>query len=315
MAQVDVLLSTYNGCAYLDEQIGSIINQSFSDWRLIVRDDGSSDATREVLKDYADRDGRIHVLSSDGRNMGPAGSFIELLKHVEAPYFMFCDQDDVWLNDKVEVTVKALTHADDVPHLVHTDLKVVNERLEPICESFMEHQRFSTTEAERFERMLMQNIIVGCTVGGNRKLLEACGLLADSPPAGVVMHDWWLGLVAKTLGHVTYIDRPTILYRQHGKNTLGAPGSNFRRYIWLLRNAKPWKKAQIYLGKVSRQAESFLLYYGARLSSHDRNCLMKVAEITKSWRVPGLVRCFASGITMHAFDRNVALLLSNLVAR
>lgn len=310
---VDILLSTYNGVAYLDEQIKSIVGQSYQDWRLIIRDDGSNDQTRELLAQFAKSDSRIKVLAFDGLNLGPALSFLTLMKHVEGRYFMFCDQDDFWLPHKVEVTVNALRERDHEPHLVHTDLKVVDEKLKLISASFMKHQRFSIRGARSLKRMLMQNIIVGCTVGGNRKLLEASRVDSLDFPGSVVMHDWWLGLVAKVFGHVTFIDEQTILYRQHSKNALGAQGSSFKRYIWLLKNAQPWVKAKNYLKLVASQSRSFVLFYGKSMSTDNKKIFNSVAALGHGFAAAKLLVCFAKGISMHALDRNIALVLSVLV--
>jgi rhamnosyltransferase len=316
--RVDILLSTYNGSKYLAEQIASLQAQSASDWRLLVRDDGSNDGTVEILHQLAALDPRIHIVADDepaASNLGASRSFCELLKQVEAPYFMFCDQDDVWHPSKVEKTLKQLELLDGAPALVFSDLRIVDSKLQQLSPSFMQYQRFDPQAGMNFRRLVMQNHVVGCTLGANRALLELSGLRYQPIPAAAMMHDWWLALVAAALGKMAYIDTPTIDYRQHANNALGAPGSNWRRYVRQLLNNRPWEKAQHYLARVSLQAQAFLDRYEGRLKAADRAVLEKVASLQRRNLPLTLLRCFYSGACMHALDRNVALFMSNVFGR
>jgi rhamnosyltransferase len=305
-------MSTYNGVVFLDEQVESIRSQTVTNWRLLVRDDGSSDDTRQAVERLAANDSRIVLLENDGKNLGPARSFIRLLGHSTAPYFMFCDQDDRWLPQKIEWSLESLRKHEDVPHLVFTDLNVVDESLQVISPSFMDFQRFDPVNGTRFNRLLMQNIVPGCTIAGNRALKQASGLCSASTPGYIVMHDWLLALVATAFGAVTYVDRPTMMYRQHSQNCLGAPGSNARRYVKMLLHDRPWLKAQVYLGKVCRHAASFGEYYHERLSDEQRRAVQLVSKLNETNVSLGLLRCFRAGIQMNGLERNVALWLSNL---
>ena len=218
---ISILLSTYNGKSYLKEQLDSLYTQTYSDIEIIARDDGSSDNSIEILKSYDVK------LIETKENLGAKGSFVELLSYAltnsDCEYFMFCDQDDVWKNDKIEKTFAKMQELEeqfnDIPLLVYTDLEVVDEKLNSINNSFMDFQKINPIK-NKFHNLLIQNTITGCTVMINRKLAQKCLPI----PSDAIMHDWWIGLVASKFGKISYVDEATIKYRQHASNTIGAKG-------------------------------------------------------------------------------------------
>jgi len=223
---VVILLSTYNGSLYSREQISSIQDQSFKDWALLVRDDGSSDNAYALLQDIQQQDERIHVLPK-AENIGVIQSFAVLAKQglemfPQVNYFMFADQDDVWLPFKVEKTLVCMLKLEEehTHVLVHTDLKVVNTDLKPIAPSFMKFQHIKHEGDIALQVLLVQNFVTGCTVMVNRELLAS----ALPIPQEVMMHDWWLALCAAGYGKVGFVSQPTMLYRQHQGNSVGAKG-------------------------------------------------------------------------------------------
>lgn len=276
MKMIQILLATYNGAAYLAEQLDSLFAQTNRDWRLLVRDDCSTDATAEILAAYQEKyPGIISIVPNDGARLGAGRNFGMLLEHAEAPYVMFCDQDDVWLPDKIEVTLAAMkrleaTHGAEMPLLVHTDLKVVDERLNLLGDSLWRYMGSRPERLSRINRVLMQNFATGCTVMINRSLRD----LALPVPAGARMHDWWLALVATAFGRVAAVHRPTMLYRQHGKNDSGAVHWNFvREVIGFIdrerRNAAITKRDAIFTN-LEQQAAAFADRYGERLDPGTR---------------------------------------------
>jgi rhamnosyltransferase len=312
--KVTIVMSTYNGAAFLAAQLESLIAQTHTDWSLLIRDDGSSDGTEKIIADFARRDARIHRLVDSAGNLGPARSFFQLLANAESPIFMCCDQDDVWLSHKVQEAVEFLDGEDtEQPRLFFTDLKVVNADLDVIDASFMKYQKFDPRRANSLRGLLMQNVIVGCSLAGNRALLTTAMNSKFAALEGGLMHDWWLGLVAAAFGRIEYSSRASILYRQHGRNSLGAPGSNFSRYLQLLLHAKPWRKASIYLSKVAQQCEEFKMAYSESLDSVQLNDLERMIDLQLTGSCFPLLRAFARGLRMHGFVRNVALMLSILV--
>ena len=223
--RVAVVLSAYNGAPHIAEQIASIRGQSFMDWNLIVRDDGSSDDTVAIVKELVAKDSRITLLEDSHAHLGPSLSFGALLEHVRAggtQIVFLADQDDVWLSAKLEQQLALLDSAAPLrgagkPVLVHSDLEVVDGTLHVIHESFNEFQRVSYNTGDPLRTLLIHNAVVGCTIGVNRELLDfALPIPAGSP------HDWWLAVCAAATGDILRTAKPTVLYRQHATNVIGA---------------------------------------------------------------------------------------------
>jgi hypothetical protein len=220
---VEVLLATYNGQRFLREQIDSILRQSYPHVRILVRDDGSTDGTLGILTEYAGEfPERFRVVQ--GPPTGNAKwNFLRLLEASTAEYMAFADQDDVWTADKIELEMEAMRrleyeHGSGSPLLVFSDLRVVDENLNTLRPSFWSNERIKPENIGRFERLLAQNVVTGCTALINRPLAT----LAQPMPASSYMHDWWIALIAGALGYTEFLVAPTVLYRQHDRNVLGA---------------------------------------------------------------------------------------------
>ncbi|HFI0233845.1 glycosyltransferase family 2 protein [Streptococcus suis] len=214
---VNILMSTYNGQEFLAEQIRSIQAQTFTDWTLLIRDDGSKDKTREIIADFAQQDSRIHFINPDStENLGVIKSFHALVQYQRADVYFFSDQDDVWLQDKLQVTLEtAQAYPADQPLMVYTDLKVVDQDLQVMNESMIRSQsHHANTE---LVQELTENTVTGGTSMINHALAELWTVTDD-----ILMHDWYLALLATAFGKLVYIDQPTELYRQHDNNVLGA---------------------------------------------------------------------------------------------
>lgn len=226
--KVNILLSTYNGEKYLSEQIESIQRQTFKDWKLLIRDDGSTDKTVAIIKEFVAKDDRIVFINpEESQNLGVIKNFFTLLKHEQADYYFFSDQDDVWLEDKLELTLaKAKAYPTAKPLLVYTDLKVVDQDLTLIHESMIRVQSHHANTSLRQE--LTENTVTGGTAMINHALADLW-----TSPDDLLMHDWYLALVAATTGDLVYIDSPTQLYRQHAANVLGARTLSKRAKNWL----------------------------------------------------------------------------------
>jgi len=220
---VDILLATYNGFSFVASQLDSILNQTHKDIRLIIRDDGSNDSTRKVLEAYSHRYPEIITLLPSGENLGVNGNFSCLMEHATSPYIMFADQDDIWREGKIAQTLEKMKELEsqfspEHPLLVHTDLKVVDRNLDTLSQSFWKYNKIEPSKGHSLNRLLMQNVVTGCTMMINRPLLK----LSLPIPKKAAMHDWWLALVAAAFGHITALPQSTLLYRQHGGNALGA---------------------------------------------------------------------------------------------
>ena len=228
-AQVNVVLSAYNGARHIAEQVESIRAQSFTDWKLIVRDDGSTDNTVDIVNSLAARDDRIELVTDGRGNIGPWASFGELLTiaHDRGADFVFLsDQDDVWLSDKMEKQLSLLRSIENKPGLIHSDLEIVDEDLHEIHRSFREFQRSSYDASDPLRTLLIHNAVVGCTIGVNRALLD----FALPIPSGA-WHDWWLALSAAAIGTMKSTRDSTVLYRQHSHNVVGGAVAPRRSFL------------------------------------------------------------------------------------
>lgn len=208
-SKITILMATYNGAKYLKEQLDSIINQSYSDFVLYISDDGSSDRTLDIIKEYIERDDRIKLELSSHK--GACQNFAQMIRnHKDAEYIMLCDQDDVWDRHKVEKSLTVIQQSDnDKPILLYCDKVYVDERLQPL-EIII--RKYSDT----FKSLLCQCHIYGCTVMINKQLIDLVDI-----PSYASMHDHWIALVAACEGKIIHLEESLILYRQHTANVTG----------------------------------------------------------------------------------------------
>ena len=226
---VDILLSTYNGEKYLAEQIQSILDQTNSEWRLLIRDDGSQDKTTEILKEYEKKYlGRIIVVRDEINNLGSTNSFLYLLSKSAADLVFFCDQDDVWKKTKIEYFIseyKKYFHDESIskPCLCFSGVTVVDEKLKPKSET----KKFNLHKGKNNNNAVwnvLQNDVTGCAMMINKALKDLC--LSCKTPAAI-HHDWYLSLLATICGGKRYLPEETVFYRQHGNNIVGIKKNSF----------------------------------------------------------------------------------------
>ena len=252
--KINIVLSTYNGAKFLAEQIESIQKQTFTDWQLLIRDDGSTDETPQIIKQFVAADKRIKFINADKReNFGVIKNFFTLVKFEAADYYFFSDQDDVWLPNKMATMLdEAAKHDQAKPLMVYMDLSVVDQNLvvtQPSMIRSQSHHANTTLLAE-----LTENTVTGGVAMINHALAEKWVDTDD-----IVMHDWYLALLATATGKLVYIDKPGELYRQHDNNVLGArtlrkrfakwlnPLQALGKYWWLIRTSQ--KQAGLLLGQ------------------------------------------------------------------
>ena len=161
--KIDILMATYNGERYLKEQIESILNQTYSNIRLLICDDLSTDNTYNILKEYEKKDKRVKVTRNEN-NLGVTKNFEKLLSMVESKYYMFSDQDDVWNSDKVELSYRKLKKEN--ADLVFTDLTVVDENLNVISKSFNRLKKIyrKIIKYDDLRMVYLYNVVTGCTI-------------------------------------------------------------------------------------------------------------------------------------------------------
>lgn len=270
MKAVQVLLASYNGEKYIAQQIESICEQKGVQVDLLIRDDGSTDATCEIIGTYAQKYSNIRFYR--GKHAGVQKSFFDLMKYAErrADYYAFADQDDVWLNNKLIKAVDQLEMLKDSqrPLLYASRVIYADDKLEN-TKPF----RYQRKRGASFGNALLENICTGCTEVFNRQLLE---LAAAHPPASDIWHDWWLYLTAACFGEVVFDEKAYILYRQHAGNQVGMSND------WL----GCWKRRFCNIhhtrGIVLRQTRDFCSAYK---NLENNNCLaQEILHYKNSWK-------------------------------
>lgn len=229
---ISILMATYNGELYIEEQIQSILKQSYQNYQLIVHDDGSTDNTLNIIRKYADiyKD-KIKIIDDGIKTGGPRNNFFHLMGFIDTPYIMFCDQDDIWLPDKIKNAYDKCKEIEsressDLPVLVFSDLIVTDEKLNVISDSLFKMQKTNSEYAKNINKLVYRNCITGCTVLFNKN-----ALLVSKPFSNdALMHDWWLGLkVLQNNGVIGVVESTDILYRQHNENSVGAKEFTWKR--------------------------------------------------------------------------------------
>lgn len=277
--RVVVLMSTYNGVRFVAEQLQSILAQLPPGGMVIVRDDGSTDGTADVID--AIKDDRVRVERGD--NLGFGASFLTLLTLVpdDAGLVLFSDQDDVWLPGKIGRAGAALARCGDGPALYGSAQMLVDEALRPLGPTA------PWPAGASFQGALTENIVTGCTAALNAPAVRLLQNAGAAP--GVRFHDWWCYLVISAFGEVIFDDQPTLLYRQHGRNQIGhgAGWWGRQRQIvrFLLRN--DW------VGILLGQVQALEAHYGAQLPAEARGLLERYfARSHTGWR-PGWTLIFS----------------------
>lgn len=252
IAKVAVLLATYNGAKYLPDFLDSLCQQSFKDFRVYVRDDGSTDETAGIIQSYRSKL-NLRLLQSNER-LGPAKGFLQIMREADARHdcYLLADQDDFWYEDKIQRAFLALMNQKDKTTLYCSRLEYVDESLRHI--GFSRPPRFLS-----FENALVENVATGCTVAISQRL---CAEIVASEPFDVIMHDWWLYMYSTAFGEVIYDPNASIKYRQHGNNAIGAATSLWddfhRRWV-------RFRRREGGVHRLSRQSKAFKYCYGAKL--------------------------------------------------
>ncbi len=278
--QVDILLSTYNGFPYLADFLQSIRSQTFGAWNLIVRDDGSSDQSVDFLDDFKGCYINRVEISIGKNNLGIINSLNEIYKLSKSPYVLFADQDDVWCEQKIELSLEKIKVFErelgkDVPIVVFSDMEVTNEKLDLISPSFLSYMSLNPDWSQQLKNLLIQNVASGCSMMMNRALFEK----AFPIPSNAIMHDWWVMLVASAFGEIVYLNEATLKYRQHSNNTIGARPIGFSLGWKLLLDNPGFIHDSIY--STQRQAREMIRRYKGQLKPSDRELVKNYAYLSR----------------------------------
>ena len=261
--RVIVMLTTYNGEKYLPALIESVLGQTHKNISLYIRDDGSTDSTLQILETHKNNPSFIITA---GENIGTMQSFFELLASAgDAPYYSFCDQDDVWLPDKISRAVEKLSDHNETPAAYFCRLDIVSEDLRHIAYTPLYKKLLG------LKTSICGNVLTGMACVINKKARE---LIISRLPDFAVMYDWWVYIVVSAFGKIIYDDAPLVLYRQHGANVYGR-----KTGFGLLKKRVKKYAGGGYHKRISRQANEFLRLFGEDLKIEDLEFIKKfVAE-------------------------------------
>lgn len=260
MSTIDIAMATYNGEQFISDQINSIIEQTHQDWVLYISDDGSTDNTVSIIKDFALEDSRIKLINID-RQGGVISNFNKALESTSAEFIVLSDQDDLWPQDRLDILLAAISKDNSIkqPKLVFTDLTLINEAGETIAKSFYKENKLNPLENLRGYNLLWKSTVYGCTTIMNRALLD----VALPIPVKVHMHDQWLAMKAHQNRGLEFIDVSTIMYRQHSNNVVGGINKG------ILNRIKDSKHSMNNICNSVRKTKSYLRRYEG-LYFHDR---------------------------------------------
>ena len=304
---VDILIATYNGEAWISDQLDSLLQQTFTDWRILARDDASTDGTVAVLEDFAARYPQRLTIQRNEQNLGVMATFNLLLVEAAADRIMLCDQDDIWLPEKIEKTLQRFDELEgrygrETPLLLHTDLRVVDQDLSLVAASLWRYQKCDPEGGRRLNRLLLQNAATGCTMAINRSLRD----LALPIPAEARMHDWWLALTAAAFGRIEVLPESTVLYRQHGANVAGAHRWGVGQALGLIGNLAEVRRI---LAVNRLQGAAFLERFHRRLPPSERAMVEAYATLGRQGFLQRRRTILKYGFSFAGLVRNLGLWL------
>lgn len=256
--KVAVIMSTYNGEKFVREQLDSIINQTYRNVEIVVRDDGSSDNTVSIIKEYQQKYNNITL--HEGKNLGFVKSFFELLKLADADYYSYADQDDIWMENKIELAVSSLNELDDSkPNMVFGNSDYYDENMKLIGKG-ERNKKYS------FLKALFSCCGQGMTMTVNKKTRD---MIIESNPKTCFFHDWWTYLLCVGLGNVAYNNVVTVKYRRMKQNATSEGQGYIRLLMWRIKNLLLNDGMQ----DIKQQMLNFKDYYYHQLSKENRKII------------------------------------------
>ena len=266
---ITIIMAVYNGQEYIREQLESLKDQTYTEWRLVIRDDRSSDKTAEIVKKFSDEVEQEIIFKVNEKPSGSAKNNFALLINdaKESDYVMFCDQDDIWKKDKIEITFNKMKQAEerygrDFPLLVHGDVEVIDENGNINADSMFEMSHINADS--KLPQILIQNHVTGCTMMCNKKLIAGISEYASSEY--IIMHDYLAALYASVFGKIEVIKKPLLSYRQHSGNSVGAKNNN--NPVYLLKRLANGRKSYKEAMETSRnQVKFFVEIYREELAA------------------------------------------------
>lgn len=311
---ITILLATYNGEKYIEHQLDSLFAQTYTNWRLLIRDDGSQDETLSLVHKYQkEYPGKITLMVNKGTNKGSLQNFSALLQAAgDAEYIMFCDQDDEWKSDKIELTLSKMKEREkkegtNCPIFIFTNFQYVDEKMN-VIES---KKNFEINRIHNFgfSQLMAQNPVYGCTTMMNRALTDVVGTI----PPQADYHDHWIALVAAAFGELCYIKEKTVLYRQHGNNVSGSfDNDSFSKRLHRIfvnqKNVAEVRKKYIML-------LCFRDMYGERLNNKDKKIMNNFICLYERKKLSCLVKSIRHKIRSQTLAQTVLFYTTVLFTR
>lgn len=324
MDQVNIIMAAYNGEKFIGEQIDSILKNDYENLVLWIFDDGSTDGTSIIINKFTEQYPDKIKYYKNKDNLGVTKNFLQGLNYAAQNcihlnnqeqilntvqmqtehYFMFCDQDDVWLPEKIKKTLKHMKkvekkHGKDSAAAVFTDAIIVDENLQELFPSFYQRSKLDIKKLD-LPHLMMENKLIGCTVMINSALQKKLSVI----PERARYHDWWVGLAASAFGHISFLPEPTLNYRQHSKNVVG--NQSFSSYVQGRLKALPKQKEVLF--QTMKQAEEFYDIYKNDLKNTQKMQVYAMSKLTNNNWLKRRILLFRYGFLKTGIVRNIGLL-------
>ncbi|MFD0764653.1 glycosyltransferase family 2 protein [Mucilaginibacter lutimaris] len=301
--RITILMATYNGAHYLAEQLDSLLAQTYTNWQLIIRDDGSTDKTIDIIKEFADRYPHISLAEKNWPEKGACANFAALFDIAyhdpEIAYIMFCDQDDIWKPEKLQKTMDAMQVIEKSdpgqPTLIYSNFELMDAN-----GAYMPGE-FKLKHSIHLRHLLSFNFVYGCTTMLNRALINRIAAI----PAIAINHDYWIALVA-SIYKSGFINEPLLRYRQHGHNASGNVAGNNSLTSRLKRNFTAPEKELNNLRTRLRMLEKFYQLYQKEMSAPDRKILTTFLHAFQSGRFKVATVMLSNGIFRNGLLQTLA---------
>jgi glycosyltransferase involved in cell wall biosynthesis len=310
--KISVALCTCNGERYLQEQLQSLAKQEHAPFELVVSDDASTDSTCRILDDFAAGSPFTVRVQRNSESLGVIKNFERVLSLCNGDYIALCDQDDVWLPDKLVRLAKLVRACESKngggPTLVYSDMELVDADLKRTGRSYAEDQRLEVPKEQSYRTLLVQNYIPGCTM-----LFSADLLTSALPfPDDTAMHDWWLALLAALSGSVCQDPSRSVLYRQHSDNQVGsAPRLSVKNALSVVALLPALRTIQGNYSVAAAQARAAVSRLSDRGISVPKDARDFVASLSGP-RFRTLAAVLAGKVSRANLLRNIALMIAVL---
>ena len=314
MAEIEIALPAYNCAAWLDELIESILQQDVDNWRIVTRDDASTDGTAARLGSWKQHLGeRMMMVEGSTPNLGPVGNYNAVLSATSSRWIMLADSDDVWRPGKLQLTLQAMqaaeaAHGPATPIAVFTDAEVVDEQLQPVADSYWRWSRANLAAAQVFHRLVVDSPAISSTMMVNRALLD----LALPMPAAIWSQDWWAMMVAAAFGKVVKLDERTILYRRHSANDSLEPYAATTQGVVRRLLAAPGsarEKLDLLIDRIARQAGAFAERFQGELSASDLAALKAASRLPYAGGIQRRWSVVRHGLWFGSLPKNLGMML------